>query len=533
MVYFYVQGLRRKTFVKSLLKDDRYTKKLYYVLIALVFVFYCYIAWNIPYTHDDWDWGSANGITMLLTSEVNSRYAGNLTEVIITRFPLLKCLYMGLVFGLIALGLTELPLKMLGEQAEYSVRVPALLLSNLMILCMPLDVWQQTYGWIAGFSNFVVSGLGILLFILALWYMLSYPEMPGKGIKAVGYFLLGLSIQLYIENLTVYILLVSLLFPIYAYRKNRGIPALFWPLLIGVLCGTVLMFSSGIYQSLWSKGEAVGGYRELTFEKEWSVFQIGITLCKRFFTEIIPMLIRNNGFLCLTMAVLSFGLIAFGKKDIKFIKNRHLLILCAVANGVYVLYFLVCLYYVTVYRDLPDPSPLFVVIDVCFVLLILAETAIAFRDEPKKLLCFVFVLLSAFAVLAPMVAVNTLGARSFFSGNVFLMLFCSMLFYVQLKHWPALLYRIVIFSLSLSMLGACAYYCKLYYDIGSVNRDREKIIKEAVASSAEEILLPAYPHTKYLWIPDPISDTYSDRFRQFYSISEDTKIWFEGWGERP
>ena len=44
--------------------------------------FYVWIAAQIPYTHDDWDWGLEVGMQHLLKADINSRYVGNLIEVI-------------------------------------------------------------------------------------------------------------------------------------------------------------------------------------------------------------------------------------------------------------------------------------------------------------------------------------------------------------------------------------------------------------------------------------------------------------------
>ena len=39
---------------------------LYWCVLALLLAGWLYIAWNVPYTHDDWDWGLPEGLDLSL-----------------------------------------------------------------------------------------------------------------------------------------------------------------------------------------------------------------------------------------------------------------------------------------------------------------------------------------------------------------------------------------------------------------------------------------------------------------------------------
>ena len=54
------------------------------IFLACSLVFYVWLAAQIPYCHDDWDWGLQIGIQQLLTANLNSRYVGNFIEVVLT-----------------------------------------------------------------------------------------------------------------------------------------------------------------------------------------------------------------------------------------------------------------------------------------------------------------------------------------------------------------------------------------------------------------------------------------------------------------
>ena len=64
--------------------------------VLLLFLAAClYIAWNVPYTHDDWDWGLPVGVERLVSAGLNSRYAGTALVLAMTRSQLFKTLVMG------------------------------------------------------------------------------------------------------------------------------------------------------------------------------------------------------------------------------------------------------------------------------------------------------------------------------------------------------------------------------------------------------------------------------------------------------
>ena len=67
-----------------------------YILIA---AFYFWLVAQIPYTHDDWDWGLDIGLQQLFTANLNARYAGNFFEVVMTRSELLRILIVGSGYG--------------------------------------------------------------------------------------------------------------------------------------------------------------------------------------------------------------------------------------------------------------------------------------------------------------------------------------------------------------------------------------------------------------------------------------------------
>ncbi|MBC2292219.1 hypothetical protein HCC36_03160, partial [Listeria booriae] len=125
----------------------------------LVFLFYMYIAYRTPLTHDDWNWGMNVGMERFHNGfkDYNGRYFGNYTELLITRIGWLRILLMGL-FGSLMVVLPALISK--------TTSIGVYLLSFLLFLTVPANMFAQTYGWAAGFSNYNTAAVFILIYLL-------------------------------------------------------------------------------------------------------------------------------------------------------------------------------------------------------------------------------------------------------------------------------------------------------------------------------------------------------------------------------
>ena len=133
-------------------------------------LYYLWIAAQIPYTHDDWAWGTKSGMDWLLKANVNSRYAGNAMVVALTRYPGLKTIVMGIVFALIpasAVRLVKSAAEQEGDQEENKC-IFLYILANALMLSVPKVTWMQTFGWVSGFSNYVMVSLAMLIYLLVL-----------------------------------------------------------------------------------------------------------------------------------------------------------------------------------------------------------------------------------------------------------------------------------------------------------------------------------------------------------------------------
>ena len=119
-------------------------KLVFLAVLLLSFGFYLWYACQLPYTHDDWDWGINSGMQHLLNADVNSRYAGNLFEVLVTRSVLLKDLAISLIMTGIPLCAVSFALRFSGTELSEPLTAPVLLiaanilqLATIPLICSP------------------------------------------------------------------------------------------------------------------------------------------------------------------------------------------------------------------------------------------------------------------------------------------------------------------------------------------------------------------------------------------------------------
>ena len=182
------------------------------LFFGAVAVFYLYIAFQVPYTGDDWDWGLDIGLQHLLTADINSRYAGNFLVVIMTRSKLMQTLLMGSAY--FALPMLMVAIVTDGQiKANPKRSVTLFLAANCLLLSMGAPVWQQTYGWISGFANYGFSAvlLEVCLLLTMPLFRREIHQKDENPLQLLSVFLLGMVIQLFLENLAIFMVLFGMI----------------------------------------------------------------------------------------------------------------------------------------------------------------------------------------------------------------------------------------------------------------------------------------------------------------------------------
>ena len=494
------------------------TKKLSYVhVIYILFaVFYLWLAAQIPYTHDDWDWGLEIGMQQWLTASVNSRYVGNFFEIIMTRSVFLKTIIMGGTFFLLPYLLSYIA----SEKNHKNTQLLLFLLANFLILTMSRMVWSETYGWVAGFANFVLSSVFTLL-CLTQWLPLCKQEYapPTAGFAFdCLWMLIAFLGQLFIENLSIVMAAVSIFVCITSYVRIKKIPLRYIFMCIGTVLGLCVMFSSSVYDSLFGSGEAVSGLRQLIISAEGGI----TTKVFNIFVQAARLATRAgeaNFVLCIfVLIVLTYKLLPISKK-------RFVRVIIGI-NFLFAIYFTVNFVLQTDYT--PDRvllSAFAATVNALYFLLMAVEVIVIYGGDPEMQRKLIAVWFIGLALLAPLLVTNEAGYRLIFSLNIFVILFILLIMQeVSGASSNQNSIELTFFAATAIPVIVCAV---VYSSIGRCNQLRLEMIELAAFNNAAEISLPAYPYANYLHAPDPIDEIRWGFYKEFYGIAPHTTVIIE------
>lgn len=243
--------------------------------ILFTIIVYSFITYLFPFTLDDWAWGSSLGIERLTSGFVdyNGRYLGNLFVIVMTHSMFFRCLISGLVVTAILCAVTYIVKG--GALAYWSAAA--------LLLLVPESIRAQTLVWTSGFANYVISLLVVLMYLIVLFKSIN-ETASGTRWTLLAVFT-GISSALFIENITVGLVVFSLLINVISYYRNRSLSSTSIALLVGTTLGAILMFSNSSYSQI-AAGEV--SYRSM----------LGDSLLSRaisnYFYQISPALFSQN-----------------------------------------------------------------------------------------------------------------------------------------------------------------------------------------------------------------------------------------------
>ena len=506
-----------------MLKQNRKTEKTAYLLVCLLLECLClWIAYSTPYGLDDWAWGLPYGMRMFLTGGLNSRYVGNLLEVIVTRSFFLKVLLHGtlgmllpvasaLVIGRIAAGGAE-------ESGSYSLRLKLLFLAAFLFGTIPVAVWRETCGWVGGFSNY-----GLASFLLVCWQYLLFTAVRNRGKKTalwqlLLYGLFGIGLQLVLENVTIYALAATFLALLTEWIRRKRCPSRLLALFIGCVAGTALMFSSSIYTSLLNTGYAVGQFRSLSFSRDDGIVQILKTFYQRFVYFYPGDIWGNNWVACCAICLL---LLLPASRQRPFLRVLSFLFCLGFAMYfVFARFFGPIETYLSCWNEVLTQR-----LHLLFfwgVLLMLFLFRWQNRLARKTL---VFLWLSVPGVILPLIAVKMVTYRYYFCSCLFLVEFALALLAYECGNLRPRISRALTAVLGVAFAAVCVHHFVIYAQIGQGKRERDLLIQQARNGEISRLYFPELPHSQYLWTNEPPDGSEQVQFfRQYYAIPDEVEM---------
>ncbi len=469
-------------------------KWFYYGIIFLFLLILCYL---FPYSHDDWAWGSNYGMERLEThfKDYNGRWVGNFVVLALTRSNALKTLTMAFSLTFILFCINELSSK--GKKA--------FLLPFFLFLSTPYLIFRQAIVWTAGFSNYVVSLVFVFLFIY-----LNKELFDGKSkdtlVYRIFFPLIGIVSALFVEHVTLYVLVLSLFSNIYYFIKNKKVNLSLALYFVGIMIGAFIMFSNSAYSNISSGSDT---YRSIGIA---NFINSSIT---SYFTMIYKYLSADNLILNIVLSCLVLkSLYMYLMKEKNHRKKIYILSFVLVFFPIYNLILRFSGINIFLKYTKYISGILTIVYFICIFL-----SAFFVKDKLRRYR-IIFALLSIIVLTAPLFVVTPIGGRCFFPMYAF-WIWISLEFYLNnLKEENE--YTKLILMASISVFAT--YLICIYGYVFKVYQERIRYIGKH--KNEVSMVLPKLPYSKYMWYADPVNKEFEERFKAYYSIDSDIDITF-------
>lgn len=501
-------------------------------ILAGAALFFFVIGMLLPYTHDDWAWGSQIGLDRLngAFANYNGRWGGNLLVIILTRSRFLRALAYASAFSSI--------LYFSWRFASSNKRPLSLLWCFVFLLLIPRGQIAQVLSWTAGFSNYA-AGTALMLPIVWIIYRQLF-DNDSISIKRHSQhkniyltvlpviFIIAFAAQLFVEHITIYLLILCIFAFAFDYIRHKKINYLLLILVIAAIAGTIIMFSNNAYSP-----EALsdpGNYQQIKLN---NIGAIIIHAVGAWCGVVAPMLLLDNAALCLALSGISLLLLMKTKPRSYFLSALPsiLLILLLIYRTINPIVF------DTVPNSLSE-IPLSKIIQcgleggaVISFFIRLVRTVLEFRDKNVCVRCM-FLLVSICILTAPLLIATPIGPRNFFAAYILLTAlliqlseqYISQSDFSILKLKKCTIKKIAATTASASCVVICTSYIIMFGYINICDNQRIEAVKEQIAAGDQVITLKALPFENYLHGSSPMNEQFEQRFKLFYCLPEDIEI---------
>lgn len=463
-----------------------------------------------PPSGDDWQWGARLGITRLHEhfANYNGRYVGNLTVLLLTRTPWLTPLVVG--FTLVALLFLLAVLTRTRTFAGY-------LVGAMLLVAMPRSMWQETVVWLSGFSNYTTGTFALLVFMVSVqrdWLRSRRLAVPA----GIGLLLVGFAGQLFVEHVSLFIVLASLVNLALHVRRRRRVSAVALIWVVASLSGAAVMFSnsryraaangSSTYQGIGARGDhsAIGGLLAIIREGAGEISQLAVT---------------TNTVLNVSLFVLVLGLAVAAHKASAW--NRGVtasvaLAAVALAGGAAVSSSIDQHHYISVLT----PWSWICALPLVVALVLAARSLVIDSTRSRDV---VVLTLSAVALAAPMAAIHPYGPRNFLPSYVVLVAVALTLLAEVQERVPApAMARAIAGAAAAVGLVALAGYFAVFAIVHKAADDRVAQIRHQVAKGRTVVWVPTLPFRDYVHVPDPVPGVWEQRYKSFYHLPAGLQI---------
>lgn len=453
------------------------------------------LAFFFPPSADDLGWATSDGMKLLQNgfADYNGRYLGNISAVFLTRIPYV----LPFIKGFALTAILFLIQKMTANKSKDFLYLSAIL------LLVPSPLFIQGFVWTAGFSNYYLSALVIMVNLYIVFY-----KHERTVCRVVLILFLGIAGQLFMETYTLFSLTLSVFAVIYFAVKDKKADVVSITYFLSCVFGAVIMFLNGVYSKVMT-GENT--YQALSGKSE-SFFQSILNLLQNLFSVVL-----KNALTSCFPAIIIITVICLVK--MKKSKNVSRKVNCAVMFSLF-LSLLSAVFAGIAFLKYHDISKvkLFSGFILLFVLLTCAIIIFNFFENEKQKRVFFYFSMILILTL-PLCAVFPVGARCFVGAYIILIMIIRELYESAGKDFLTKVLNIACAALFVVNL-AC--YIQVYVS----NTEKVEYIKSEVEKGNKVIEVE---HTKFKFLVysmdiEDKAEKYERRFCEYYDLPADTEI---------
>lgn len=473
--------------------------------MTALFLFYCLMAFFLPLTHDDWHWYSQYGIQMWQEKykNLNGRYLGNILETIAVRLDWFRYLSYALISIAILMVITCFT-----REKKQPVHY---LLAFIFMITIPSEIYKQTYGWFAGFYNYVPATFCVL-FILWFIATVTFERTRLKPLTNIAFYCVCFIGQFFMENTTLFnsmMLILAIAIHLFLYRQWN--PKYIVGLLLSVL-GTVIMFLNPKYRKIFLEGS---DYQQISSDTGM------LDKIYKTMTTTIPEWVFFNQIIILSIIIIVISFMLY--RSAMLYKTSKVKMYFSVGGLL-----LLPSYYFLIYKQFElqqfQSITIMNIINtiVCILFLsafICAIHVVILKKEMRYTLYLLVV--STLLVCAPLVIVSPLGPRNFYTVYALYAIILFILL-VQLNVIHTVWRKYVIIIAVIFSVIYLSSFCYIHYQ----NETRIAQLKQDVINEPHKDFykMEKLPFEHYLHHATPTSDKYQTLFNEYEGLPEDTKV---------
>lgn len=459
----------------------------------------------IPYTLDDWTWGSEVGDKRLANwfEGYSGRYLGNLIELALTRSQFLRIV-------MTASFITAIPVmiqKLTGHKSNYVVAL-------LLILVMPLDLWKMTIAWTAGFSNYITSVVGMLAVFFYLWRVLEGTYEKQQKIKmAVVMLILGIANTLIVEHMTLYSIVIAVGMIGYTFWMERKVYVQQVGYLSGCVIGTYKMFSNSVYHNVVAGKD---NYRSVA--DRGMLYQIMSNYMHKMYQYFLAYNVWVN------IMIIGMLWLIWKKRNDSGRDCRWLKVMNTIFSAFWIWSIMAKVSRITFtnrYFYYVDGAITFVV-----GMALLSVLVLVFWETEYRLK-MLFLCLSHLCLCMELLMVNPVSERCFFTNYVlWIIIVASMFEYVsEQMGWNGYVEKVIQKAGIIAIVTLAVFYLGIYTVIHVAAVERVQKVHRQVAAHEKIIELPYLPFEEYMQGGTPRRKRYwINAYKSFYKIPQKARI---------